>query len=130
MGKARHFPVLSFTLYIAMARQQVGSDSLYMQGTAAVRSFGYCSTGLAWFSAPSECLTYPCGPSSAEATHCGASSPLSNAMAGSAVACIRVDILGEEPLDLSLDAVYDRLLRLAFSGCVKFAHASPPCRDY
>ena len=61
---------------------------------------------------------------------CGASSPLSNAMAGSAVACIRVDILGEEPLDLSLDAVYDRLLRLAFSGCVKFAHASPPCRDY
>ena len=61
---------------------------------------------------------------------CGASSPLSHAVAGSAISCVRDDILGEEPLDLSQDAVYDRLLRLAFSGCIKFAHASPPCRDY
>ena len=60
----------------------------------------------------------------------GASSPLSHAVAGSAISCVRDDILGEEPLDLSQDAVYDRLLRLAFSGCIKFAHASPPCRDY
>ena len=35
-----------------------------------------------------------------------------------------------ERLDLSLDAVYDKILRLAFSGCVRCAHASPPCRDY
>ena len=61
---------------------------------------------------------------------CGASSPLSCALASSNVACVRVDMLGEEPLDLSCDAVYDRLLRLAFSGCIRFAHASPPCRDY
>ena len=61
---------------------------------------------------------------------CGASAPPSQALAGQHVSCIRVGMLGDDPLDLSCDVTYDKLLRLAFSGCVKYAHASPPCRDY
>ena len=61
---------------------------------------------------------------------CGASFPLSQALAAQHVSCIRVDMLGEDPLDLSCDDTYDKLLRIAFSGCIKYAHASPPCRDY
>ena len=40
-----------------------------------------------------------------------------------------VDLLGAEPLDILQDKTYDSLLRLAFSGLVRCAHASHPCRD-
>ena len=61
---------------------------------------------------------------------CGASAPLSQALAAQHITCIRVDMLGDDPLDLSCNDTYDKLLRIAFSGCIKYAHASPPCRDY
>ena len=42
--------------------------------------------------------------------------------------CARsVDLLGSGPQNLLED---NSILRLAFQGIVRYAHASPPCRDY
>ena len=61
---------------------------------------------------------------------CGASAPLSSSLAHVGIHCLQVDLLAAEGLDMLSDATYDSLLRLAFSGVVRYAHASPPCRDY
>ena len=41
------------------------------------------------------------------------------------ISCISVDLLGNESLDLLRDSTYDDLLRLAFLGVIRYAHASP-----
>ena len=61
---------------------------------------------------------------------CGANAPLSESLRKSGVQCVCVDALGSEPLDLLNDKTYDILLRLAFSGIVRMAHAAPPCKEY
>ena len=61
---------------------------------------------------------------------CGASAPLSRELSSKGILCISVDILGNESLDLLCDSTYDDLLRLAFSGVIRYAHASPPCKEY
>jgi len=61
---------------------------------------------------------------------CGASAPISSAMSNAGIHCLQVDLLAAEELDMLCDSTYDSLLRLAFSGVVRYAHASPPCRDY
>ena len=61
---------------------------------------------------------------------CGANAPLSESLRKSGVQCVCVDALGSEPLDLLNDKTYDNLLRLAFSGIVRMAHAAPPCKEY
>ena len=61
---------------------------------------------------------------------CGANAPLSESLRMSGVQCVCVDALGSEPLDLLNDKTYDNLLRLAFSGIIRMAHAAPPCKEY
>ncbi|CAE7896988.1 Plscr3, partial [Symbiodinium necroappetens] len=61
---------------------------------------------------------------------CGANAPLSESLRKSGIQCICVDALGSEPLDLLDDKTYDSILRLAFSGTVRMAHAAPPCKEY
>ena len=61
---------------------------------------------------------------------CGANAPLSECLLQSGIQCVCVDALGSEPLDLLDDKTYDSLLRLAFSGIVRMAHAAPPCKEY
>ena len=61
---------------------------------------------------------------------CGANAPLSECLRQSGIQCVCVDALGSEPLDLLDDRTYDSLLRLAFSGIVRMAHAAPPCKEY
>ena len=61
---------------------------------------------------------------------CGANAPLSTSLRAYGVQCVCVDALGSEPLDLLNDKTYDSLLRLAFSGIVRMAHAAPPCKEY
>ena len=61
---------------------------------------------------------------------CGANAPLSGSLRQSGIQCICIDALGSEPLDLLLDATYDNILRLAFSGVVRMAHAAPPCKKH
>ena len=56
---------------------------------------------------------------------CGANAPLSESLRKSGIQCVCVDALGSEPLDLLNDRTYDSLLRLAFSGIVRMAHAAP-----
>ncbi|CAE7243908.1 unnamed protein product [Symbiodinium sp. CCMP2592] len=43
---------------------------------------------------------------------------------------IFLDICCGEQLDLLHDDTYDHLLRLCFSGIVRLAHGSPPCKEY
>ncbi|CAE7409115.1 unnamed protein product [Symbiodinium sp. CCMP2592] len=61
---------------------------------------------------------------------CGAARPLTTAMSSCGVTCLPIDLLGEEQLDLLNDDTYDHLLRLCFSGIVRLAHGSPPCKEY
>ena len=61
---------------------------------------------------------------------CGANAPLSESLRATGVQCVCVDALGSEPLDLLNDKTYDSLLRLAFSGIIRMAHAAPPCKEY
>ncbi|CAE7343240.1 unnamed protein product [Symbiodinium sp. CCMP2592] len=61
---------------------------------------------------------------------CGASHPLTTAISSCGIICLPIDLLGEEQLDLLHDDTYDHLLRLCFSGIVRFAHGSPPCKEY
>ncbi|CAE7223789.1 unnamed protein product [Symbiodinium sp. CCMP2592] len=61
---------------------------------------------------------------------CGAAHPLTAAMSSCGITCLPVDLLGEEQLDLLNDDTYDHLLRLCFSGIVRLAHGSPPCKEY
>ncbi|CAE7325932.1 Plscr3 [Symbiodinium sp. CCMP2592] len=61
---------------------------------------------------------------------CGASHPLTTAISSCGIMCLPIDLLGEEQLDLLHDDTYDHLLRLCFSGIVRFAHGSPPCKEY
>ena len=63
-------------------------------------------------------------------TCCGASAPLSKELSSKGISCVLVDLLGNESLDLLCDSTYDDLLRLAFSGVIRYAHASPPCKEY
>ena len=60
---------------------------------------------------------------------CGASAPLSKELSSKGISCISVDLLGNESLDLLCDSTYDDLLRLAFSGVIRYAHASPLARS-
>ena len=61
----------------------------------------------------------------------GAAAPLSATLADRGVCCLPVDIIREpEAGDLLLDENFDRLLRIASSGLVRFAHASPVCSDF
>ena len=59
----------------------------------------------------------------------GASAPLSKELSSKGISCISVDLLGNESLDLLCDSTYDDLLRLAFSGVIRYAHASPLARS-
>ena len=52
--------------------------------------------------------------------------PLSQALAAQHVTCIRVDMLGDDPLDLSCNDTYDKLLRVAFSGCPRLLQTEAP----
>ncbi|CAE7036464.1 unnamed protein product [Symbiodinium sp. CCMP2592] len=61
---------------------------------------------------------------------CGASHPLTTAISSCGIICLPIDLLGEEQLDLLHDDTCDHLLRLCFSGIVRFAHGSPPCKEY
>ena len=61
---------------------------------------------------------------------CGANAPLSESLRKSGIQCVCVDALGSEPFDLLNDRTYDSLLRLAFSGIVRMAHAAPLCKEY
>ena len=106
--------------------------------TSYLRSLGFPLEG----SAPADpaqapSLTTPsCTPADAGAPGffldvcCGANAPLSESLRQSGVQCICVDALGSEPLDLLDDKTYDSILRLAFSGTVRMAHAAPPCKEY
>ena len=59
----------------------------------------------------------------------GASAPLCKELSSKGISCISVDLLGNESLDLLCDSTYDDLLRLAFSGVIRYAHASPLARS-
>ncbi|CAE7518155.1 unnamed protein product [Symbiodinium sp. CCMP2592] len=61
---------------------------------------------------------------------CGAAHPLTTALSSCGITCLPIDLLGEEQLDLLNDDTYDHLLRLCFSGIVRLAHGSPPCKEY
>ena len=61
----------------------------------------------------------------------GAGAPLSSELINRGISCYPVDIIRDGPAgDILDDAVYDRLLRIASSGLVSFAHASPVCSDF
>ncbi|CAE7223898.1 unnamed protein product [Symbiodinium sp. CCMP2592] len=60
----------------------------------------------------------------------GAGAPLSMMASRHGLPCIAVDILRRSADDLLDDKVFDALLKLAYSGVIAFAHASPPCGDY
>ena len=59
----------------------------------------------------------------------GVDRPLSAALLKRGVSVLSIDVLLDERHDLLSDAVYERLLRLAFSGAVVLAHASPPSSE-
>ena len=59
----------------------------------------------------------------------GVDRPLSAALLKRGVSVLSIDVLLDEKHDLLSDAVYERLLRLAFSGAVVLAHASPPSSE-
>ena len=60
----------------------------------------------------------------------GASAPLSEAAAQLGISSIPFDILRRTNDNLLDDTVYDGLLKLSLSGCIVFAHGSPPCSEY
>ena len=60
----------------------------------------------------------------------GASAPLSEAAAQLGISSIPFDILRRAGDNLLDDTVYDGLLKLSLSGCIVFAHGSPPCSEY
>ena len=60
----------------------------------------------------------------------GPNRPLSKAFLGAGVSVISVDIVRGSDQDLLDDAVFDRLMRVAGSGKVELAHASPECTEY
>ena len=61
----------------------------------------------------------------------GASAPLSTELCSRGVCCLPVDTIRDSAAgDLLDDANFDKLLRVANSGMVRFAHASPPCTDF
>ena len=61
---------------------------------------------------------------------CGPNRPLSKAFLASGVSVVSVDILRGSDQDLLDDAVFDRVMRIAGSGKVPLAHASPECTEY
>ena len=61
---------------------------------------------------------------------CGPNRPLSKAFLASGVSVISVDILRGTDQDLLDDLVFDRVMRIAGSGRVQLAHASPECTEY
>ena len=60
----------------------------------------------------------------------GPNRPLSQAFLSAGVSVVSVDILRGSEQDLLDDAAFERLLRLAGSGKVDLAHASPECTEY
>ena len=85
------------------------------------------------------CAAIPCAPdagdrftrAASQATQAlflemcaGAEAPLSKAMAALGIHCVSVDILLCPEQDLLQDACFESLLRLAFSGAIRFAHGS------
>ena len=60
----------------------------------------------------------------------GASAPLSGAAAQLGISSIPFDVLRRAGDNLLDDTVYDGLLKLSLSGCIVFAHGSPPCSEY
>ena len=61
---------------------------------------------------------------------CGPNRPLSKAFLDTGVSVISVDILRGSDQNLLDDAVFDRVMRVAGSGRVQLAHASPECIEY
>ena len=61
---------------------------------------------------------------------CGPNRPLSKAFLATGVSVISVDVLRGSDQDLLDDAVFDRVMRVAGSGRVQLAHASPACIGY
>ncbi len=61
---------------------------------------------------------------------CGPNRPLSKAFLATGVSVISVDVLRGSDQDLLDDAVFDRVMRVAGSGRVQLAHASPECIEY
>ena len=61
----------------------------------------------------------------------GACAPLSEAMLQRGVSCLPIDIIRDSVMqDLLNDSAFHALLRVASSGIVKFAHASPICLEF
>ena len=115
-----------------------GLASFSPEQRSYLRSLGFPLEGSehADTATPARLPTPSCTPANAGAPGffldvcCGANAPLSESLRQSGVQCICVDALGSEPLDLLDDQTYDNILRLAFSGTVRMAHAAPPCKEY
>ena len=60
----------------------------------------------------------------------GAHSPLASAAQKQGIPALAIDILLNVDHDLCNVVFFERLLRLAFSGKVRFGHGSPPCCEY
>ena len=61
---------------------------------------------------------------------CGPNRPLSKAFLDTGVSVISVDILRGSDQNLLDDTAFDRVMRIAGSGKVQLAHASPECIEY